>query len=76
MKIETIYKVWCPKCYKFSYVNNGNTDDLTVQDVEGIECPYCKHCFQLNDDRNDIGNEYEPSYELAEKHLPACWEKP
>lgn len=68
--METIYKVWCPKCKKHMYVNNGNTDDLSVSDVEGTECPYCKHRFRLGDSCDaDDDDGYEPYFKPASKAL-------
>lgn len=66
MNIETIYKVWCPKCDKHCYVNNGDTNDCSGSDVEGIKCPYCEHCFPLGEGYED---EIEPHYTLGEKTL-------
>jgi len=36
-------KVWCPKCEKHCYVNLGDMNDMTVDDVEGCRCPHCGH---------------------------------
>ena len=40
--METINKIWCPDCDKVFYVNNGNVEDLTGHDIEGVICPHCK----------------------------------
>jgi|TARA_Y100000310_G_scaffold277483_1_gene295254 hypothetical protein len=33
----------CPKCGKINWVNNGDTSDLTVSDVEAIRCWSCRN---------------------------------
>lgn len=37
----------CPYCGAINYINNGNTEDLTVSDVEAIKCWKCKHAWLL-----------------------------
>lgn len=31
----------CPDCGATCYADNGDPDDLTVGDIEGLECPRC-----------------------------------
>jgi len=61
MDVETIYKVWCPECGKHMYINNGDVSDLTVEDVQGAECPHCGKCFKLHEDcdNDDDGIDYD-----------------
>ncbi len=40
---ETIIKECCPKCDTVNFVNNGNTEDITGIDIDGIECYSCGH---------------------------------
>lgn len=65
---ETIYKIWCPKCDNPSFVNNGDTQDLTVPDIGGVECPYCKFCYKLNPEFDD-NDEESIDYVLGQKQL-------
>jgi len=77
MYIETIYKIWCPNkdCNKPFYVSNGNVEDLTVPDIEGVTCPWCGHQDTLSDEMTDLyGDEYEPYYTTGKKTLCDCTE--
>ena len=47
---ETWYCMDCPRCGVKNWVNNGNTEDLTVPDVEGIRCHSCHHEWLLGED--------------------------
>ena len=47
--MTTITSITCPQCNKLMFVNLGNTDDMTVGDVEAVRCPYCIKCFFLED---------------------------
>ena len=40
---------YCPECHYKNWVNLGDLDDLTAQDVEGVECYKCKHKWVLGD---------------------------
>lgn len=37
------YSTDCPECKSLNWVNNGNVEDQTVSDVEGLICWNCKH---------------------------------
>ena len=56
--VETIYKVVCPnkKCKTINFVNDGNHQDMTVEDTGGVRCFACKCEFALGerfDDEDD-----------------------
>ncbi len=38
----------CPKCDKVCMVNNGDPNDLTDSDIDGIECWSCGHRWLLD----------------------------
>lgn len=40
---ETIIKEWCPKCDTVNFVNNGDMEDISGIDIDGIECYSCGH---------------------------------
>lgn len=42
-----IYDIECPNCKEIVWVNNGDVDDLTVDDVEAVICPHCEHKWLL-----------------------------
>lgn len=33
----------CPKCGEKNFVNNGDPDDMTICDIDGIKCWNCRH---------------------------------
>ena len=51
--IDTWYSSRCPKCSATNFVNNGDTSDLTVFDVEGFRCWNCHTAWLLDDDGDD-----------------------
>lgn len=38
---EQIIKDTCPKCEAVNYVNNGDVEDPSGVDIEGIQCHAC-----------------------------------
>lgn len=53
--IETWYKIWCPRCEIPNWICNGDTSDMTVPDIEAIECFNCGKKFWI--DETQIGME-------------------
>lgn len=43
------YNVRCPSCLKKNWIDNGDTEDLTVMDVEAFICWNCKETAVLSD---------------------------
>ena len=41
--MEIIYKDRCPECNAANYYNNGDPDDLTISDMDGLICYNCGH---------------------------------
>ncbi len=37
----------CPECKASNFVNNGDPEDLTRPDIEGIECHACGHKWAI-----------------------------
>lgn len=64
---DHVYDWICPKCKKRSWVNNGDTDDLTVPDVEWVECPHCGHVDRPCENWEDIDGNNEYGGRGAEK---------
>ena len=58
MELETWYKAYCLECSSVNWLCDGNTDDLTlfelnfllVMDIEGFKCYKCGHIeiFNIN----------------------------
>mgnify|MGYP001603977767 CR=1 FL=1 len=48
--LEQWFSDHCPKCSQRNFVSNGDTSDLTVEDVQGICCWKCGHCWMISDD--------------------------
>jgi len=46
-KCSAIYYMDCPNCDKEIFVNNGDENDLTVADVETVECCYCQTIMSM-----------------------------
>lgn len=46
---ESWYKEHCPKCETHNWICNGNEQDLSGIDVEGIKCRKCNKIFMLGD---------------------------
>ena len=44
----------CPKCSTKNWVSLGDLEDLTAQDVEGIECYKCNHKWIYDYESLDI----------------------
>lgn len=66
VRIETIFKIWCPQCKKTMFVNNGNMDDITVPDIGGVICPHCDIKILLDDGYDIFEDTY---YEKAVKTI-------
>lgn len=70
--LEQWFSDHCAKCKSRNFINNGDPNDQTVMDVEGIRCWNCGHCWRLDPDNDDASvvlylSEYEeaddPYYE-------------
>ena len=46
---EAWYKEYCPYCETYNWVSNGDPQDLSGVDVEGIKCRKCGKIFVLGD---------------------------
>lgn len=46
----TILGIECPACEKMIWVDEGNTQDMTVGDHEGAICGHCGNKFLFDDD--------------------------
>ena len=44
---EAWYRTWCPYCEIDNWHCNGNENDLSSLDVEGIKCRRCKQLYRL-----------------------------
>ena len=44
---EAWYKIWCPYCGKANWVCNGNEQDITGIDIDGIKCFSCLKEFLI-----------------------------
>lgn len=53
--MNTWSEISCPKCGKTNWFNNGDTNDLTVGDIEAGECWSCNHrWFFMDDDEAEM----------------------
>lgn len=52
----------CPKCRKANWLYNGDPDDCTHFEPEGLKCWNCKACWIINED-NIIDEDDDPYYE-------------
>ncbi len=59
----------CPKCEALCWVNNGNVDDMTLPDVEAIECWKCNHYFWMEHSSYQPENYAEKSYKTSKEAL-------
>lgn len=57
---ESWYRDICPFCGKENYWCNGDENDLTQMDVEGVKCWNCKKVWSTED--NKLVNEEEVYY--------------
>ena len=64
--MDTIYKTSCPQCHATNYVNNGDENDMTAQDINGVRCHSCKHEYLLDSDADEVSTPY---YEDGFPHL-------
>jgi hypothetical protein len=46
---ESWYKEYCPYCDTRNWICNGDEQDLSGMDVEGIKCRNCDKIFMLGD---------------------------
>lgn len=65
MYIEVWYRVSCNKCGRSNWVCDGDPNDCTGADVEGIECWHCHHKWSLNEEFEDP-HEYDEDEEPPE----------
>lgn len=59
----------CPKCKSHNWMYNGDPNDLTYPDIEGIECWNCHHKW-IPDELEEIDDDEEDSidYTLGENY--------
>jgi hypothetical protein len=58
--MTALYELWCPKCEKAVWINNGDEEDMTVTDVDSVICPWCGWCFWVNPDKAEILGRGDP----------------
>jgi len=46
---ESWYKEYCPYCETHNWICNGDENDLSGVDVEGIKCRECGKIFMLGE---------------------------
>lgn len=44
---STWYELNCPQCNSTNFVNDGDTQDSTLPDIEAFKCWNCNHCFDF-----------------------------
>ena len=65
MYIRTWAELRCPNCENSNFVNQGDLEDITVDDPEGCCCWKCATCFSFDGDlmigrkKVDIGVNFE-----------------
>lgn len=67
---ETIIGIPCPACQKLIWINEGNTQDMTVGDSDGAICPWCNNKFTYDElpSPEELGYEKDKTiddYDLA-----------
>ena len=45
--MESWYKVWCPYCEQINWICNGNEQDVSGIDIDGVRCLACKKVFMM-----------------------------
>ena len=72
---------YCPKCAKSNWIDNGNPQDMTVGDIEGIRCWNCGHCwllgeeFEYEQEEEDDNHYYEDGRDFKEVKHKKCTKK-
>lgn len=62
---EVWIKTSCPQCKTVNWICDGDIEDLTVSDIEGIECYKCSYKWA----RGDLEDfNYDPYYEKGRKN--------
>lgn len=56
--INTWFQSRCPNCHVANFVDNGDTQDLSVEDVSGVICWNCKAKYLLDPEFDD----YDPNH--------------
>ena len=81
------YEDYCPKCQKSNWIDNGDPQDMTVEDVEGIRCWNCGHCWLLGEEcdldeeecdeaeQDKDGHYYEDGKDFKEVKHKKCTKK-
>jgi hypothetical protein len=44
---STWYELICPQCNLRNFVNDGDTQDMTLPDIDACKCWNCSHCFDF-----------------------------
>ena len=73
MNTITWYKMWCPKCDVVNWIDNGDTSDLSVIDVEGCECHACGHVWLFNE---ELSEEMNRSTDIEDMYIEKGLETP
>ena len=56
---STWYEMKCPDCRGKSFVNGGDTSDMTGYDPENVKCPYCRTVFDFEGNIMKDAEEYD-----------------
>lgn len=64
--INTYHRFQCNKCSSYNWVDCGNINDMTVEDVLGFECWNCGEPAVINDD-DDIEDFSEADFDRGQR---------
>jgi formylglycine-generating enzyme required for sulfatase activity len=67
--MNSLFEIPCPKCRKSNLIDNGDTTDQTVIDVQEFKCWNCGSAFRLGETEDD-----PELIELFGADAEAAWE--
>jgi hypothetical protein len=67
--IEQWFRCRCPKCENLNWINNGDPADMTIPDVEGINCWNCQHSWKISEFEEEEDEDEEDVYYVDGLHF-------
>ena len=66
----------CPKCGTLNWWSNGDVSDLTVPDIEAVECYRCDAVWDTTDEQKIVSHPDRFNVERGRDNPSSSWASP